>query len=76
MKVYLFTFVLLAVFEIIQDTITQKYLCKKCKYNCDECKYWPCPYHSCERKRKKLEEAQKVEDKQHVYVDDDVQNSD
>lgn len=34
--------------------ITALFYSKKCKYDCDSCKNWHCYYHSCKKKRDKL----------------------
>ena len=69
MLIFLFTFILLAILEIIKSIITYRYLAKKCNYDCDKCKCISCPYHYCERKRVKYNEKIKREDSNHVYQD-------
>lgn len=46
----------LAVFILVHsilDLLFFIYYSRKCKYNCDECRYWPCNFNNCKYKRNK-----------------------
>ena len=49
--VALLCLVLTAVIDITLQTKS----CRDAQYNCDYCKYWPCPAHYCKRKREQRE---------------------
>ena len=52
------TFVLFALIawfagNVIMDFIYQQYCCRKARFDCEFCKYWPCQAHYCRRQREK-----------------------
>lgn len=45
----------------IFDIIVQHHSCRKARFDCDFCKYWPCPAHRCRYEREKRNQIQNEE---------------
>lgn len=38
----------------VTDHFLYRHYSRRCGYDCASCRYWPCPVHSCNRKRKEV----------------------
>lgn len=46
------------IYSVVLDELMIRRYSRKCSYDCEKCRYWPCPAHYCRKKRKEQEEQQ------------------